>query len=74
MNDNVKRLRLGAAARRIGAAITALFACVSLIHASIGLIPIKPAPMQGDAAKIVSAKAGGSDLLPRRRISLIGDQ
>ena len=51
MNNYVKRLRLGAAARRIGAAITALFACISLIHASIGLIPIKPAPAQGDAAK-----------------------
>jgi len=61
MNNNVKRLRLGAAARRIGAAITALFACISLIHASIGLIPIKPAPTQGDAAKIVSANHTGVD-------------
>src|SRR5215470_19699812 len=61
MNNNVKRLRLGAAARRIGAAITALFACIPLIHASIGLITIKPAPAQGDAAKIVSANHTGVD-------------
>jgi hypothetical protein len=55
MNNNVKRLRLGSAGCRVGAAITALFACIPLIHASIGLIPLKPAPAQGDLTKIVSA-------------------
>jgi hypothetical protein len=61
MNNNVKRLRLGAAARRISVAITALIVCIPLIHASIGLITIKPAPAQGDAAKIVSANHTGVD-------------
>src|SRR5215510_12090696 len=62
MNNNVKRLRSGAVWLRVGAAITALFACIPLIHASIGLIrPIKPAPAQGDAHKIVSANHVGAD-------------
>ena len=50
MNDDVKRLRLGAAARRVCAAITALFACIPLIHLSIGLIFLlkPPAPQDGE--------------------------
>jgi hypothetical protein len=56
MNNNVKRIRLGAVWLRVGAAITGLFVCIPLIHASIGLIrPIKPATAQGDAHKIASA-------------------
>ena len=52
MNNNVKRLRLGAVGRVVGAAITALFACIPLIHASIGLISPRE-PAQGDTPKIV---------------------
>jgi hypothetical protein len=62
MNDNVKRLRSGAVRRRVVSPITALFACIPLIQASIGLIfPLKPAPAQGGAPKIVSANHIGVD-------------